>query len=164
MKASLHWEKATEHFFLFIPSEASAKSHDYGKKCRWEEWELLSRGSLHTDTKGGGFPPLKSYSQQWGYVLQCHMQKTRIKTLPDMAYTYPFPPKLSSSIFVFVDTYATRKQLSPLPPFKSQVQVMTPSSLRTRAAYQIRDRSCWAPKRKRTAAPSQPRGVVGANA
>jgi len=32
-----------------------------------------------------------------------------------MAYTYPFPPQLASSIFGFVDICATRKQLS-IPP------------------------------------------------
>ena len=99
------------------------------------------------------------------YVLQCHMQKTRIKTLPDTAYSYPFPHKLSSSIFGFVDTCATRKQLSsPPPPVRSRVHVMTPTTLRTRAAYRIRDGSRWAPKRKRTAAPAHPWGAVGANA
>lgn len=61
--------------------------------------------------KEGVFSSLEADSRQRGYVLQCHMQKTRIRTLPDMAYTYPFPPKISSSIFGFVDTCATRKQL-----------------------------------------------------
>lgn len=89
--------------------------------------------------------------------------KPFLSQLTSLPLIIPSPPKLSSSIFGFVDTCATRKQPSPLPA-KSRVHAVTPGMLRTRAAYRTRDGSRWAPKRKRRAAPTHPRGVVRANA
>lgn len=64
---------------------------------------------LHTDIKGGWLSLLKADSWQRGDELQCHMQKTRIKALSCMAYTYPFPPELSSRILGCEDTCVAGK-------------------------------------------------------
>lgn len=98
-----------------------------------------------------------------GVVLLSHMQKTKLKNSSLHGSHLSIPPQVIQQYFLICQ-HLYHLEAPSLPTVKCPGQTMTQSTLRTRAAYQIHDRSRWALNSKRIAASIHPQGAVRANA